>query len=105
MARTVLVLACSLLLFAPSSHAFAPAGVARVGMPLRGKSVSARSARVTPAKMAMDPSQLSHIADGAQTFLSTLDTVPFIDEVTGEPQGFTSPKNHFASVSFFVLAT
>jgi len=99
MARTVLVLACSLLLFAPSSHAFAPSGVARVGLPLRGNAVSARSARVTPAKMAMDPSHIADMAQGAQTFLSSaIENVPFIDEVTGEPQGFTAPKNHFASV-------
>lgn len=27
-----------------------------------------------------------------------MDTIPFVDEVTGEPQGFTAPVNHFGSV-------
>jgi hypothetical protein len=48
--------------------------------------------------MALDPMHISDLAHGAQTFLSGLENVPFIDEVTGEPQGFTAPKNHFVSV-------
>jgi len=45
--------------------------------------------------MVVDPSV---ITDAVQ-HLSVLDTIPFVDEVTGEPQGFTAPVNHFGSVS------
>ena len=36
--------------------------------------------------------------EGAQLFLSAVQNVPFVDELTGEPQGFTAPVNHFLSV-------
>jgi hypothetical protein len=36
--------------------------------------------------------------EGAQMLLSAVQNVPFVDELTGEPQGFTAPVNHFLSV-------
>jgi len=36
--------------------------------------------------------------DGAVQLIATAQNVPFVDEVTGDPQGFTAPLNHFASV-------
>jgi len=42
--------------------------------------------------------------EGAQMLLSAVQNVPFVDELTGEPQGFTAPVNHFISViSLWVL--
>jgi len=38
------------------------------------------------------------VTEGAQTLLAAVQNVPFVDELTGEPQGFTAPLNHFFSV-------
>jgi len=90
MARLALVLGCAVLLFAPTSHAFAPSGMA--GLRLKsGAAVSRRPAATSP-KMSLDA------IEGAQQLLAAAQNVPFVDEVTGEAQGFTAPVNHFASV-------
>jgi len=86
--RTAIVLAC-----AGSAAAFAPASVPTLGLRTTAQ-VSRRAAPSVGPKMVADPSV---ITDAVQ-HLSTLDTIPFVDEVTGEPQGFTAPLNHFGSV-------
>lgn len=74
-----------------SATAFAPSGMA--GLRLKsGAAVSRRPAATAP-KMSLD------IVDGAVQLLAAAPNVPFVDEVTGDPQGFTAPINHFASVS------
>merc|ERR1711998_719484 len=67
-------------------------------MPLKAASAVRKAPALAP-KMAMDPSHVADLASNAQTLISAaVDNVPFVDEVTGEAQGFTAPKNHFASV-------
>jgi len=73
-----------------SASAFAPAGMA--GLRLKSGAAVARRPAATAPKMSLD------IVDGAVQLLATAQNVPFVDEVTGEPQGFTAPVNHFASV-------
>ncbi len=36
--------------------------------------------------------------EAAQYILGAVPNVPFVDEITGEPQGFTAPLTHFGSV-------
>ena len=74
-----------------SASAFAPAGMA--GLRLKSGAAVARRPAATAPKMSLD------IVDGAVQLLATAQNVPFVDEVTGDPQGFTAPVNHFASVS------
>ena len=74
-----------------SASAFAPAGMA--GLRLKSGAAVARRPAATAPKMSLDA------VDGAVQLLATAQNVPFVDEVTGEPQGFTAPLNHFASVS------
>jgi hypothetical protein len=76
------------------AHAFAPSGLMPgARMPLRAVS-AARKVAVAP-KMAMD---VNSLADGAQALMAAVPNVPFVDEITGEPQGFTAPLTHFGSV-------
>jgi hypothetical protein len=91
MARFALVLGVAVLLFAPTSHAFAPSGMA--GLRLKGSAAVSRRSTTAP-KMSLEG------FDAAAQLLATAQNVPFVDEVTGDPQGFTAPINHFASVSF-----
>jgi hypothetical protein len=89
MARFALVLGVAVLLFAPTSHAFAPSGMA--GLRLKGSAAVSRRSTTAP-KMSLEG------FDAAAQLLATAQNVPFVDEVTGDPQGFTAPINHFASV-------
>jgi len=91
MARFALVLGVAVLLFAPTSNAFAPSGIA--GLRLKSSAAVSRRAATTTPKMSLDALQ------GAAQLLAVAQNVPFVDEVTGDPQGFTAPVNHFASVS------
>ena len=73
-----------------AASAFAPGAMTG----LRLKSAAAVSRRpATSPKMSLDA------IEGAQQLLAVAQNVPFVDEVTGEAQGFTAPLNHFASVS------
>lgn len=90
MARLAVVLGCAVLLFAPTSHAFAPSGMA--GLRLKSGAAVSRRAAATSPKMSLDA------VEGAAQLLAAAQNVPFVDEVTGDPQGFTAPVNHFASV-------
>merc|ERR1719163_1592494 len=84
MMRTLVALAA-----VAAASAFAPGAMTG----LRLKSAAAVSRRpATSPKMSLDA------IEGAQQLLSVAQNVPFVDEVTGEPQGFTAPLNHFASV-------
>ena len=89
-ARLAVVLGCAVLLFAPTSHAFAPSGMA--GLRLKSGAAVSRRAAATSPKMSLDA------VEGAAQLLAAAQNVPFVDEVTGDPQGFTAPVNHFASV-------
>ena len=60
------------------------------------RSIAATGARMRPA--VRKGVSMSMEVDGAQFLLSAVQNVPFVDELTGEPQGFTSPVNHFLSV-------
>jgi len=91
MARFALVLGVAVLLFAPTSNAFAPSGMA--GLRLKSSAAVSRRAATTTPKMSLDA------LEGAAQLLAVAQNVPFVDEVTGDPQGFTAPVNHFASVS------
>jgi len=90
MARFALVLGVAVLLFAPTSNAFAPSGMA--GLRLKSSAAVSRRAATTAPKMSLDA------LEGAAQLLAVAQNVPFVDEVTGDPQGFTAPVNHFASV-------
>merc|ERR1719261_1913831 len=84
MMRTLVALAA-----VAAASAFAPGAMTG----LRLKSAAAVSRRpATSPKMSLDA------IEGAQQLLAVAQNVPFVDEVTGEPQGFTAPLNHFASV-------
>jgi hypothetical protein len=83
----VIVLAC-----AGTAAAFAP-GAPALGLRSTAQ-VSRRATASVGPKMMADPSVIS---DAIQ-HLSTMETIPFIDEVTGDPVGFTAPVNHFGSV-------
>merc|ERR1719163_1554352 len=84
MMRTLVALAA-----VAAASAFAPGAMTG----LRLKSAAAVSRRpATSPKMSLDA------IEGAQQLLAVAQNVPFVDEVTGEAQGFTAPKNHFASV-------
>lgn len=87
--RSALVLAC-----AGTAAAFAPGAVPALGLRSTAQVTRRATASVGP-KMLADPSVIS---DAIQ-HLSTMETIPFIDEVTGDPVGFTAPVNHFGSVS------
>jgi hypothetical protein len=80
---------------AAGAEAFAP-GAMSTGSRLSLRQPSARK------PMAVGPQMLdvSTIADGAAYLTSAagVANVPFVDEITGEPQGFTAPLNHFGSV-------
>ena len=89
--RTAIVLAC-----AGSAAAFAPGAVPALGLRRSAQVTRGRASPSVGPKMMVDPSVIS---DAVQ-HLSTMETIPFIDEVTGDPQGFTAPVNHFASVSW-----
>merc|ERR1711966_195682 len=71
------------------ASAFAPG--AMTGLRLKSAPAVSRRAATAP-KMSLDA------IEGAQQLLAVAQNVPFVDEVTGEPQGFTAPLNHFASV-------
>lgn len=76
-------------------EAFAPAGVAPASRGLALRASSVRKAGLVGPKM-MDPSAL---ADGVQLIAAYgVANVPFVDEVTGDGAGFTSPLSHFGSV-------
>lgn len=90
MVRSSLVLGGAVLLFAPTSNAFAPSGMA--GLRLKSGAAVSRRAAATSPKMSLDA------LEGAAQLLAVAQNVPFVDEVTGDPQGFTAPVNHFASV-------
>lgn len=92
MARVATVVCLALV---AGAHAFAPAGMVPGARLSLRKATSARSVTAMP-KMSIDVNQ---IADGAQTLLAAVPNVPFVDEITGEPQGFTAPIVHFGSVS------
>jgi hypothetical protein len=62
-------------------------------MPLKAAS-AARKVAVAP-KMSMD---VNSLAEGAQAIMAAVPNVPFVDEITGEAQGFTAPLTHFGSV-------
>uniref|UniRef100_A0A7S0EIG5 Uncharacterized protein n=1 Tax=Hanusia phi TaxID=3032 RepID=A0A7S0EIG5_9CRYP len=94
MARRAAV-ASALLLLAPATEAFAPSAGIAARLGLRSNAAVSRRANVVAPRMAMD---VNHIAESAQSLLAAVPNVPFVDEVTGEAQGFTAPKNHFASV-------
>merc|ERR1719183_2211720 len=84
MMRTLVALAA-----VAAASAFAPGAMTG----LRLKSAAAVSRRpATSPKMSLDA------IEGAQQLLAVAQNVPFVDEVTGEAQGFTAPLNHFASV-------
>jgi len=86
-------LACvGVLALAAGAAAFAPTAIPTARVALR--SASTRKAAVGP-KMAMD---VSSALEGAQYLTAAVANVPFVDEITGEAQGFTAPLNHFASV-------
>merc|ERR1712205_215959 len=72
-----------------AASAFAPG--AMTGLRLKSAPAVSRRAATAP-KMSLDA------IEGAQQLLAVAQNVPFVDEVTGEPQGFTAPLNHFASV-------
>mmetsp|Transcript_17317 Transcript_17317/g.43608 ORF Transcript_17317/g.43608 Transcript_17317/m.43608 type:complete len:282 (-) Transcript_17317:463-1308(-) len=80
---------------AAGAEAFAP-GAVSTGARLSLRQASSRKA------MAVGPQMLdvSTIADGASylTAAAGVANVPFVDEITGDPQGFTAPLNQFASV-------
>ena len=59
---------------------------------------AAASARMRPAVRKSGVKMSAEAFEGAQAVLSAVQNVPFVDELTGEPQGFTAPLNHFASV-------
>ena len=92
MARLALVLAGC----AATASAFAPAGMA--GLRLKSAAAVSRRPAATAPKMALEG------IEGAAQLFAVAQNVPFVDEVTGEAQGFTAPVNHFASVSFFLHA-
>merc|ERR1719287_324856 len=84
MMRTLVALAA-----VAAASAFAPGAMTG----LRLKSAAAVSRRpATSPKMSLDA------IEGAQQLLAVAQNVPFVDEVTGEAQGFTAPLNQFASV-------
>ena len=85
---------CIVLAAAGTAAAFAPSAVPAIGLRSTAQ-VSRRATASVGPKMVADPSVIS---DAIQ-HLSTMETIPFIDEVTGDPQGFTAPVNHFGSVS------
>ncbi|EKX54836.1 hypothetical protein GUITHDRAFT_149878 [Guillardia theta CCMP2712] len=58
----------------------------------------ARAGAVCRSRPAAGGLRMSAEIEGAQNLLSALNTVPFVDEITGEPQGFTAPISHFGSV-------
>lgn len=92
MARLALVLAGC----AATASAFAPAGMA--GLRLKSAAAVSRRPAATAPKMALEG------IEGAAQLFAVAQNVPFVDEVTGEAQGFTAPVNHFASVSFYLHA-
>eukprot|EP00286_Rhodomonas_abbreviata_P009787 CAMPEP_0181343496 /NCGR_PEP_ID=MMETSP1101-20121128/31617_1 /TAXON_ID=46948 /ORGANISM="Rhodomonas abbreviata, Strain Caron Lab Isolate" /LENGTH=309 /DNA_ID=CAMNT_0023455129 /DNA_START=15 /DNA_END=941 /DNA_ORIENTATION=+ len=82
-------------LLAASAAAFTPASSPLLApCSARLNPAACRATRAQGMKMVVG----GGFEEGAQTLLSVLDTVPFVDEVTGEAQGFTAPVNHFASV-------
>jgi hypothetical protein len=77
------------------AEAFAPSGVAPTSSRLALRASTARKSGLVGPKM-MDASS---IADGVQLIAANgVANVPFVDEVTGEGLGFTSPLSHFESV-------
>ena len=92
MARLALVLAGC----AATASAFAPADMA--GLRLKSAAAVSRRPAATAPKMALEG------IEGAAQLFAVAQNVPFVDEVTGEAQGFTAPVNHFASVSFSLHA-
>jgi hypothetical protein len=89
---TMLVKLAVLCLGASSALAFAPSSF----VPAKGRASpavtrhSARSKATT--KMALEG------IETAQYILGAVPNVPFVDEITGEPQGLTAPLTHFGSV-------
>lgn len=78
------------------AEAFAPSGVAPASSRLALRASTARKSGLVGPKM-MDASS---IADGVQLIAANgVANVPFVDEVTGDGAGFTSPLSHFESVS------
>ena len=82
---------CALCAAVASASAYAPSGMA--GLRLKSGAAVARRPAVSAPKMSLEA------LDGAVQLIATAQNVPFVDEVTGDPQGFTAPLNHFASVS------
>ena len=58
MARLAVVLGCAVLLFAPTSHAFAPSGMA--GLRLKSGSAVSRRPAATSPKMSLDAIEGAH---------------------------------------------
>eukprot|EP00283_Hemiselmis_rufescens_P027152 CAMPEP_0173468780 /NCGR_PEP_ID=MMETSP1357-20121228/77024_1 /TAXON_ID=77926 /ORGANISM="Hemiselmis rufescens, Strain PCC563" /LENGTH=373 /DNA_ID=CAMNT_0014437003 /DNA_START=18 /DNA_END=1139 /DNA_ORIENTATION=+ len=86
-----------MLLFAPSCSSFSPAPAfgSTLQGPLAPPRPTRRAALITTPKMS-----LAEGLEGATYLFSAagVANVPFVDEITGDPQGFTAPVNHFASV-------
>jgi len=89
--------ACVAVALVASAEAFAPSGVAPTGARLALRQTTARKAGMVGPRM-MD---VNSVADGAQHIIAAagVANVPFVDEITGEGTGFTSPLTHFGSVS------
>jgi len=79
--------------FTPTSS-FAP-GALRAPSKTVSRPTSSRHASALSPSMSM-----ADALEGAVYVVSAagVANVPFVDEITGDPQGFTSPVNHFASV-------
>jgi hypothetical protein len=96
------VSACVGLALVAGAEAFAPSGMATTGARLALRQTSARQSGLVGPKM-MD---VNSVADGAQAIIAAagVANVPFVDEVTGDGAGFTSPLSHFGSViSLWIL--
>jgi hypothetical protein len=92
--RRAVGLALLSLLLSPAANAFAPSPLST--MQFSRAAVSA-GGRLRPA-VRKGVSMSMESVEGVQFLLSAVENVPFVDELTGAPQGFTAPVNHFLSV-------
>uniref|UniRef100_UPI0032B08E4C CCPII-S n=1 Tax=Chroomonas placoidea TaxID=173977 RepID=UPI0032B08E4C len=92
--RMMKSLALAAVGLAVGAEAFAPTPMVG-GAKLALRTSSTRSVATVGPKMAMD---VNAIVEGAQYLTAAVPNVPFVDEITGEPQGLTAPIVHFGSV-------